>query len=163
MFMIRRFAARSTGLVLVAAVLVSGCSNGASKPAGGSKPSTGAAQESQGGTQSIKNQPLTSIPHVGKVSWSCDGSHRGRYSITLAADRMSATDVVIWAENGDYIPGKETLQPGHKLVFTGMADQTLQVKQATEPRTLTANVSIRFKGCDGTPIVHKTVKVKKTF
>jgi hypothetical protein len=163
--MTKRPATRSIVAALAVALLASACANEGSKPAGSSKPSPRATQASQNETQPIKNQPLTVIPHVGKLAWSCEGSKPVNYSIKLKAGKTTATDEVVWEHStpSASVPN-DTLQPGHALTYTGPAYQSLEIRQATEPRTLLVQVSIHFRGCHGTqPVVHKAVKTKKNF
>jgi hypothetical protein len=147
--------------IVLAALVLAACGNDDPK-ASGSHDAQGSSQNTQA---SVRDEMLVSIPHVGKVTWSCGGKHPGSYSMTLIADPLSATDKVTWTA-GDGAPVKKALQPGRKLTLGyGGTGQYLQIVQATEPRTTTATVTVHFKGCSKSamPTVNKKIKTKKNF
>lgn len=126
----------------------------------GSTTGSGSSRGS-GGSAPVTDQALVTVPHVGKMTWSCGGRHpAGAYSVSLGADSMSATDIVHYNLGGEN-DTRKVLQPGKKLSSPySKADQIWHVVQTTEPRTLTVDLDIHFKTCSRNhpPKVEQTVK-----
>lgn len=134
---------------LVTGLLLAACSGG--YDSGGS---------SHRGGGSVSGGRLAAIPEVGKMTYSCGGSHgRHAMAVTLSAGEMTATDRITYVLGGRAT--HKTLQPGRRLSTPfSPSDQRWKVIQATEPRTLTAVVRIDNRGCGTPPRVRKEVTRK---
>jgi hypothetical protein len=87
---------------------------------------------------------LVTLPSLGIVTWSCDGSSAQQVALGFRVNPRDATTEVSFAAG--QTDRKVTLQPGKSTRFPLLApgQQTLSVTQGTEARTLRATVVATF-------------------
>jgi hypothetical protein len=91
---------------------------------------------------------VTALPSVGSVRWSCTASSPGlrmRHRISFTAYARSATDMVTF-RLGKVVLAHRLVQPGETLLlpWTRARTMTLELRQATEARTLQVTIAVDF-------------------